>query len=86
MIDLTTPAYLPIEFEPATDRVTWLRLSEADYKEASFLDFRMVQPQSELRHSPWPDMPADARHEKRVRGSYELLTRCDQHIPDVRRK
>ena len=58
-----TPEWLPLELDPATDHVTWLRLSEADYKDASFLDFRMVQPQSEVRQSPWPVVPAGARRD-----------------------
>jgi hypothetical protein len=88
MIDLTTPEYLPIEFEPATDRVTWLRLGEADYKEASFLDFRMVRPQSELRHSPWPDVPADARHDAHYifhigNVGSTLISRLLDELPEV---
>jgi len=88
MIDLATPEYLPIEFEPATDRVTWLRLSEADYKEASFLDFRMVQPQSELRYSPWPDLPADARYDAHYifhigNVGSTLISRLLDELPDV---
>jgi hypothetical protein len=58
-----TPEWLPLELDRATDHVTWLRLSEADYKEASFLDFRMVQPQSEVRQSPWPAIPAETRRD-----------------------
>lgn len=88
MIDLTTPEYLPIEFEPATDRVTWLRLSEADYKEASFLDFRMVQPQSELRHSPWPEVPAGARRDAHYifhigNVGSTLISRLLDELPEV---
>lgn len=58
-----TPEWLPLELDRVTDHVTWLRLSEADYKEASFLDFRMVQPQSEVRQSPWPAIPAETRRD-----------------------
>jgi hypothetical protein len=88
MIDLTTPAYLPIEFEPATDCVTWLRLSEGDYKDASFLDFRLVQPQSELRHSPWPDVPADARRDAHYifhigNVGSTLISRLLDELPEV---
>lgn len=60
---IETPDWLPFEFDPATNRVTWLRMSEADYKAASFLDQRMLRPESELRHSEWPDMPAGARRD-----------------------
>ncbi len=60
---IETPEWLPFELDPATDRVAWLRMSEADYRAASFLDQRMLSPQSELRQSDWPAMPAGARRD-----------------------
>lgn len=83
-----TPEWLPIEFDPATDRVTWLRLSEADYKDASFLDFRMVQPQSEVRQSPWPALPADARRDAQYifhvgNVGSTLISRLLDELPEV---
>jgi hypothetical protein len=60
---IETPAWLPFQYDPAADRVDWLRMSEADYRAASFLDQRMLRPDSELRQSPWPAMPAEARRD-----------------------
>jgi hypothetical protein len=60
---IETPEWLPFELDPATDRLTWLRMGEADYRAASFLDQRLLRPESELRHSEWPAMPADARRD-----------------------
>jgi hypothetical protein len=58
-----TPEWLPLEFDPAAGRVEWLRLREADYHAASFLDFRIVEPTSELMHSTWPTAPPQARRD-----------------------
>jgi len=60
---IETPEWLPLERDPATELVTWLRLGEADYKAASFLDFRMVEPQSEVKQTAWPAVPAEARRD-----------------------
>jgi hypothetical protein len=60
---LETPDWLPFEWDPATDRVAWLRMREADYRAASFLDQRLLRPDSELRHSDWPVIPAGARRD-----------------------
>lgn len=60
---IETPEWLPFELDPATDRVAWLRMGEADYRAASFLDQRMLTPQSEIRQSDWPAMPAGARRD-----------------------
>jgi hypothetical protein len=61
MID--TPEWLPFQYDPAAGRVDWLRMTEADYRAASFLDQRMLRPDSEFRYSGWPVMPADARRD-----------------------
>jgi len=60
---LDTPEWLPFQYDPATGRVDWLRMTEADYRAASFLDQRMLRPDSEFRQSAWPAMPADARRD-----------------------
>jgi len=60
---IETPEWLPFELDPATGRLTWLRMREADYRAASFLDQRMLPPKSEFRHSDWPALPADARRD-----------------------
>jgi hypothetical protein len=61
MID--TPEWLPFQLDPATGRVDWLRMTEADYRAASFLDQRVLRPDSEFRQSDWPAMPAEARRD-----------------------
>jgi hypothetical protein len=65
MTPLETPEWLPFELDLATDRVALLRMSEADYKAASFLDQRVLRPDSEIRQTAWSDlqMPADARRD-----------------------
>lgn len=60
---LDTPEWLPFELDPATGRLTWLRLSEAGYRAASFLDQRMLTADSELKQTDWPAMPAEARRD-----------------------
>src|SRR5690349_3033199 len=85
---LETPEWLPIELDPATDQVTWLRLSETDYRQASFLDFRMVQPQSEVSHSLWPAVPAEARRDAHYifhigNVGSTLISRLLDELPEV---
>jgi hypothetical protein len=60
---IETPEWLPFQYDPATGRVDWLRMTEADYRAASFLDQRMLRPDSEFRQSDWPAMPAEARRD-----------------------
>jgi len=60
---LETPEWLPFQYDAAADRVDWLRMTEADYRAAAFLDQRVLRPDSEFRQSPWPAMPADARRD-----------------------
>src|SRR6185503_20065745 len=60
---LDTPEWLPFQLDPATGRVDWLRMTEADYRAASFLDQRMLGPDAEFRQSEWPVMPGDARRD-----------------------
>jgi hypothetical protein len=63
MTPLETPEWLPFELDLATDRVALLRMSVADYKAASFLDQRVLRPDSQIRQTAWSDlqMPAEAR-------------------------
>ena len=60
-----TPEWLPFELDPANDRVALLRMSEADYKAASFLDQRALKPGAEFRQADWAElaMPAAARRD-----------------------
>ncbi|HTU10687.1 MAG TPA: hypothetical protein VMG08_07280 [Allosphingosinicella sp.] len=63
MLDLDTPEYLPFEYDPASGRVALLRMTEADYRAASFLDQRVLRPDSVLIETEWAKlaMPAEAR-------------------------
>ena len=65
MIDLATPEYLPFERDPSSGRVALLRLGEADYRAASFLDQRVLRPDSTLVETSWAglELPADARRD-----------------------
>lgn len=65
MIDLASPDYLPFELDPASGRVALLRLGEAEYRAASFLDQRLLTPDSEIRDMAWDEvmLPADARRD-----------------------
>ncbi|HEV2818718.1 MAG TPA: hypothetical protein VGW40_16030 [Allosphingosinicella sp.] len=60
---IETPEWLPFQLDPATGRVDWLRMTEADYRAASFLDSRALRPDSRFRQSEWPALPADARRD-----------------------
>jgi hypothetical protein len=46
---LADAGWLPHKLEPAIERILFLRLTEADYHRASFLDDRIVTPQTEGR-------------------------------------
>lgn len=63
MIDAASPEWLPFAPDPATDGLAFLRMSEADYRAASFLDRRILGPGSEIRHEAWPALPAEARRD-----------------------
>jgi len=41
-----SPALFPLAFDPATDQFTFIRLSETEYQQASFLDARALAPQT----------------------------------------
>jgi hypothetical protein len=86
MID--SPEWLPLEFDPAADQVTWLRISEAGYRAASFLDQRMVGPESAVRHAPWPVIPAGTRRDAHYifhigNVGSTLISRLLGELPDV---
>jgi hypothetical protein len=59
------PVWFPFAQGPATDTVTLLRLGEADFRAASFLDQRILTHKSELRETDWAALvlPADARRD-----------------------
>ena len=63
MIDAASPEWLPFATDPATDGLAFLRMTEADYRAASFLDQRLLGPASQIVQAPWPVMPAEARRD-----------------------
>ena len=63
MTDLSTPEWLPFELDPSTDRLALLRMTEADYRAASFLDRRVLRPDLEMRQVAWPAMAPAARRD-----------------------
>lgn len=88
MLDLDTPGWLPLDYDPAVDRVTWLRISEAGYRAASFLDQRMLGPESAIRQSPWPAVPAGARRDAHYifhigNVGSTLISRLLDELPEV---
>ncbi|WP_431870221.1 hypothetical protein [Allosphingosinicella sp.] len=62
-----SPEWFPHQIDLATDRVVLLRMSEADYRAASFLDQRALRPGAEMRAVEWKaladDVPRDARRD-----------------------
>jgi hypothetical protein len=62
-----TPQWLVFDLDPAVDRASLLRLDEADYRAASFLDQRTIPCGGRMEEAPWPDIaaaiPADARRD-----------------------
>lgn len=90
MIDLATPDYLPMEYNPANGYVTLLRLTEADYRAASFLDRRILRPDSTIVQSDWATLerPAEARRDAQYifhigNVGSTLLSRLLGELPDV---
>jgi len=63
--DLETPEWLPFELDLAAGRVALLHMSEADYRAASFLDQRILRPDSRIEEARWDELvlPASARRD-----------------------
>jgi hypothetical protein len=61
------PRWLAHSLDPTSDRVTLLRMTEADYRAASFLDQRLLGPQTQTSEIGWAELaaalPADARRD-----------------------
>src|SRR3954463_163226 len=55
-----SPELFPLVWDPATDEVTLIRLTEVDYRQASFLDARILSPRTPRRLLAWQDLPAAA--------------------------
>ena len=51
-----SPVLFPHAWNPATETVSLIRLSEADYARASFLDARILTRQTIGRTVPWPQL------------------------------
>jgi hypothetical protein len=90
MIDFGTPEYLPMEYNPANGHVALLRLSEADYRAASFLDQRILGPDSTIVQSDWATLegPTEARRDAQYifhigNVGSTLLSRLLGELPDV---
>ncbi|HEV2866298.1 MAG TPA: hypothetical protein VGX37_07265 [Allosphingosinicella sp.] len=62
-----SPLWLAHDLDPATDGLTLLRMEEADYRAASFLDQRVIGPASKTETLPWQSvaeaLPAQARRD-----------------------
>jgi hypothetical protein len=85
-----TPAWLPFELDPASGQLVLLHLSEADYRAASFLDQRLLRPESVLVEAQWPTlaMPAGARRDAQYifhigNVGSTLISRLLGELPDV---
>lgn len=52
----TAPEWFPHELDPGGEGVTLLRMQEEDYRQASFLDQRILTPASQTRQVTWDDL------------------------------
>ncbi|MGP1282096.1 MAG: hypothetical protein ACTS1X_03885 [Parasphingopyxis sp.] len=52
------PAWFPQQMDAATDRVLLVRMAEEDYRQASFLDQRMLTQKSQPQWADWPELEA----------------------------
>ena len=88
MPDLATPEYLPFTLDRG--RAALLRLSEDEYRAASFLDQRLLGPDSQLVEADWAalDLPPDARRDAQYifhigNVGSTLISRLLGELPDV---
>lgn len=51
-----SPELFPHGLDPRTGTVSFIRLTERDYRQASFLDGRLLTPQTISRTVPWPQV------------------------------
>jgi len=65
-----TPTWLAHSLDPASDRVTLLRMSEADYRAASFLDQRLLGPANVKSELGWAELAAAFAAEARRDAQY----------------
>lgn len=57
-----SPALFPLNMEPNGNTVQFVNLSEADYREASFLDNRMLKPSVRYANIPWAELSFAAQN------------------------
>jgi hypothetical protein len=54
-----SPEQFPFSLDPHGDRISFLSLTKNDYQKASFLDARILTPQTQLRPLPWRQVAAE---------------------------
>jgi hypothetical protein len=57
-----SPALFPFHVEPNGDTVRFINLTESDYREASFLDNRMLKPNVRYADIPWAELSVAAQN------------------------
>ena len=57
-----SPALFPFNMEPNGNSVQFVNLSQADYREASFLDNRMLKPNVRYANIPWAELSVAAQN------------------------
>jgi hypothetical protein len=60
-LDLASPAFYPLQVDVERRAVGLLRLSEAAYAEAAFLDERLLETDPDILWADWPTLEAAAR-------------------------
>ena len=59
------PTWFPQQIDAATDRVLLVKVTEEEYRKASFLDQRMLGPHSQPRWASWAELEAAAQAKRR---------------------
>src|SRR5579864_7209099 len=67
-----SPELFPFALDLPGDSVAFIRLNRSDYERASFLDARMLMPQTSSRALPWPQVAA-AIHATQLRERCGLI-------------
>ncbi|MDB5692218.1 MAG: hypothetical protein JWO81_1281 [Alphaproteobacteria bacterium] len=86
------PAWFPQLLDPINDRVLLVRRSEAEYRDAAFLDERSLRPEQERQVVDWPALAASVSAEARRDVHYifhighvgsTLISRLLGELPDL---